>query len=313
MAEVTEVTAENFKFKEWAKDHNLNKDTTKLLNTQCLQEYESLVLVTMEDLRATGIAIGQLALLRKALSTIGNVNFTAKEKKSNQGEVADEPEVFADAVEGLPSTTDSSDTEVNLMSAGKPKLRPGQGKALPAPLLTAGKVLDDLMDSLDSNMQLDATSIPLNSSATQDYDPRVHLTLKAASKKVVKIYHFLPTKVKDRIQRSRRDRLYVTAGEEGAVTMHQRDPEQYHISPAEWNAANMRVMGHLLNTGELKRQDVELYMSYTVQINDMVDVYEWASILHFDARYREMQAEHGFRWGDLRLAILYTHFLPMRF
>jgi hypothetical protein len=50
-------------------------------------------------------------------------------------------------------------------------------------------------------------------------------------------------------------------------------------------------MGHLLSTGELKQQqDIELYMAYSVQINDMVDVYDWASILHFDTRYGEMQA-----------------------
>ena len=191
MAEVTEVTAENFKFKEWAKDHNLNKDTTKLLNTQCLQEYESLVLVTMEDLRATGIAIGQLALLRKALSTIGNVNFTAKEKKSNQGEVADEPEVFADAVEGLPSTTDSSDTEVlNLMSAGK---------ELDA-LLAKG--------AASTPITLSAPSSSMAKSISAEYDPRVLLTNKATNNKALQIVDFLPEKVRERVQRKKKGNVW---------------------------------------------------------------------------------------------------------
>ena len=96
------------------------------------------------------------------------------------------------------------------------------------------------------------------------------------------------------------------------LTMHQKDPDSFYITPGELNAANIRIMSHWLQTGDLHRDDVELYLSYSVQINDMLDVYEWSTILQFDTRYRELQAEHNFRWGDLRLAAHYSILLPKR-
>ena len=36
---------------------------------------------------------------------------------------------------------------------------------------------------------------------------------------------------------------------------------------------------------------------YPVMIFDFATKYEWQSLLDFDVRYREQQAEHSFRWG----------------
>jgi hypothetical protein len=144
------------------------------------------------------------------------------------------------------------------------------------------------------------------------YDPRIHLTLKASSRKAVKIYTFLPDKVKERIQRNRREWFCFAQGPDGAVSFQAKEPDTYSVTPGEWNAANFRIMGHLLASGELARDHVEYYMAYSVQINDMLDVYDWQSIQAFDTRYRELQAEHGFRWGDLRLAAHSSLLLPKK-
>ena len=44
----------------------------------------------------------------------------------------------------------------------------------------------------------------------------------------------------------------------------------------------------------------------------MAALYEWSSIMAFDTRYRELQAEHDFAWGDLRMATNSTLLVPKR-
>ena len=75
-----------------------------------------------------------------------------------------------------------------------------------------------------------------------DYDPHILLSAKATKKKAEKIISFLPERVKDRIQRARKDRMILTQGEDGAISVKSNDKETYCISMSEWGAANMRLM-----------------------------------------------------------------------
>ena len=46
-----------------------------------------------------------------------------------------------------------------------------------------------------------------------------------------------------------------------------------------------------------KAEGLVYYLAYTAMIADLASRYEWSSILEFDRKYRELQAEHGFLWG----------------
>ena len=96
--------------------------------------------------------------------------------------------------------------------------------------------------------------------------------------------------------------MVFTQADDGSIAVKNNEGEPYHITIAEWGAANMRLMNHLLQTGDLPRDQVEYYLAYTMQIFKLSDTYDWASVMMFDNRCRELQAEHGFVWGDMRLA-----------
>ena len=91
--------------------------------------------------------------------------------------------------------------------------------------------------------------------------------------------------------------------QQGRISLKQSEEDLSGITIAEWGAANMKLMNFLMSTGDLSRDKVEFYLAYTMKIFEMADVYEWSSILQFDQRYRELQAAHGFPWGDMRMAL----------
>ena len=290
-------SASQFDFVQWTSTARLSTKTRKALADNGLREKDTLLLMGPAEVVALQVPIAQQLLLRQALARLGNPAFI---------------ESPATPAPPLPATPEGPRTPpVQLPSPQTTPLSARRrDETAPRPLLDAGRALDQLVEALDDDLHLSQAQPAQNSA--RDYDPRVHLTLRASTKKAAKIFNFLPTKVKERIQRNRRDRLYFTPGDNGAVTMHQKDPESFHITPSEWNAANIRIMSHLLQTGDLSRADVELYLAYSVQVNDMVDIYEWNSVLQFDTRYRELQAEHDFQWGDLRLAAHSTILIPRR-
>ena len=59
----------------------------------------------------------------------------------------------------------------------------------------------------------------------------------------------------------------------------------------------MRLLNHLLTTNQLQRKDTEFYLAYTTKIYEFAEKYEWNSVLSYDYTYREIQAEHNFKWG----------------
>ena len=61
----------------------------------------------------------------------------------------------------------------------------------------------------------------------------------------------------------------------------------------------MRLLNHLLCTGQLPRADIVFYLAYTTKIYEFTEKYEWSSVLNYDYNYRELQAKHKFKWGTL--------------
>lgn len=130
------------------------------------------------------------------------------------------------------------------------------------------------------------------------YDPRLRLTIKATRKKVHHICGFLPEEVRQRMNRKWKDVMKWMEATDGTVVLKAEDQPKLSISQAEWGAANMRVMFHLLQVGDLSRAQTEDYMSFTLMMHELSSIYEWQTVLDFDVRYRELQAQYEFRWGE---------------
>lgn len=158
----------------------------------------------------------------------------------------------------------------------------------------AGKTLDML---LSENMA--PKVFPFQNNSTSGHmDPRTILTNKATSRKAVHITQFLTEKCKRRRQNRRKEFVLRTGqSTETMVLKTEEDHPYLGIYIEEWGAANMRLMNFLLQSGDLKREDVEYYMAYTTRVFEFAETYEWNSVLDFDHTYREVQAEHGFQWG----------------
>ena len=123
------------------------------------------------------------------------------------------------------------------------------------------------------------------------------LTIKASAKKVFHVTSFVPEGVKQRLAKRRRENLRWTESPDGTVSLQADDRGPVYLSQAEWGAANVRLMYHMMTEGELPGANIGEYLAYTVMIFEFASKYDWQSVLDFDIRYREQQAQHNFRWG----------------
>ena len=129
------------------------------------------------------------------------------------------------------------------------------------------------------------------------FDPTMILTLKATTQKALQVVSFVPDYVRQRVGRKKRETLRFCEGTDGSFSIKADETSQVYLSQAEWSSANQRLMHQLILEKKLPLNRIKDYMAYTTTIHDYVSRYDWQSILDFDVRYREIQAEHGFRWG----------------
>jgi hypothetical protein len=281
------MAAEEFNFDKWTEDNNLHRDSVKALRTNKQTDLDCLKNLKSGEMKHVGLALGQEVYLRLALARLGNQSFIDVTPGSTPATPlkTTDPEPQRDLRKDLPTSLDEAfDQDLDQH-----------------PILSAGAQLDQLFkDSPDVTRALLAPEKPAPPLASA-YDPRILLSAKATTKKAEKIVSFLPEKVKDRIQRARKDRMVFTRSEDGTFSVRSNEKESFYISISEWGAANTRLMNFLLQNGDLPRDQIEYYLSYTMQVFELADTYEWTSVLLFDSRYRELQAEHGFVWGDMRL------------
>ena len=71
----------------------------------------------------------------------------------------------------------------------------------------------------------------------------------------------------------------------------------YHITPAQWSAANSAIMARLIRDGALGTAGVNQYLNYSFKVGDLGRTYTWSSILQYDREYHQLQARLGFVWG----------------
>lgn len=160
--------------------------------------------------------------------------------------------------------------------------------------------LHDAGKTLNSLLKSPIVKTVHNAGAEKDkFDPRCMLTVKSRSTKAVHITQFLHEGAKRRRQNNGRNCVIVDTSENGDQLIFRSDDQHPYanISVSEWGAANCRLLNYLLQEGQIKRSDIEYYLAYTAKIHDLVEKYEWQSILAYDYEYRELQAEYAFNWG----------------
>ena len=277
------MAPENFDFEKWAREYKLSRKTCTALHTAECDTHDSLKLATSQDVNRMDIAPGQSRLVRLALQALGNPILLDDRQGSAAG----------------PRQPDKAGVNVGTQAADEERNNQA--------LRIAGEDLAQLLGEreADSNDQGAHAGLPVqsplhtsNGYEVKGYcDPLMLLTVKATTSKALQIVNFLPESVKNKVNRKRREQFTIATSAEGKVSLRAEESGSYYVTLDEWSGANMRLAAHLLKTGEIQQSDLVYYMAYTALVSDLAGKYEWSSVLEFDTRYRELQAEHGFVWG----------------
>ena len=281
---------DDFNMEEWASKYKLTRPTTAALRKEDFKDKDLLCLMTIRDINRLEITAGQARALRVALNAIGN------------------PIPIGDQVEEDGAHEKQKDQEESESRSQNVDQDPFQeaGEAINRFLLGQDTPMKGAAGGSTNNDQA-ASSFPKAS-----FDPRMSLTVKAHKKKAHKITAFLQEAARERLNNRRKDRVYLAEGVDGSVSIKAEEAGRQYISVDEWAAANTRILAHLLEEGELARSDVEYYLAYTVNVLDLVPKFDWMSILDYDYRYRELQAQHGFPWGTTVAYLENRVLLPRR-
>lgn len=261
--ETQDITSE-FNFDEWASSLGLSRKITQILRQEELVSKEALSLLELKDLKELNFPMGTTKIILHDIAKWTTV----------QTNVTDTVSV----------------TEPNVQSSSMGN-NFGQ-------LEGAGKTLDHLLNDLQAPP---AQGCPISSGQADwgHMDPRTILTIKAQSSKAVHITAFITEHCKRRRQ-NRRKEFIIKSGTKDTETLVLKSDDEHPylgIYIEEWGAANMRLMNHLLCTGQLPRDEIEFYLAYTTKIYEFAEKYDWNSVLNYDYNYRELQAEHKFKWG----------------
>ena len=290
-------TEQVFNFEDWCRDFGLSRKTTQTLRQEELLSKRTLLMLNEEDIASFGLPLGQKKLLVQGVADLkGHSAATSNatcEQSTQMSAQNDQPQ------ERDLGQTAPADSDFNLRT-----LRQQNSE-----LLTAGKTFNELFNSASTDIQPHASEV-MDKGPSSYLDPRTILSMKSRKQKALNITDFITEPTKKRRQARKRELILTTSGtsEDQIVLRPDEDHPYSGISIHEWGAANCRLMNCLLEKQYLQRCEVEYYLAYTTKLFEWAQKYEWESILEYDFRYRELQAEHDFKWGsfspDMELHIL---------
>nr|KAG5698507.1 hypothetical protein BaRGS_005902 [Batillaria attramentaria] len=78
------------------------------------------------------------------------------------------------------------------------------------------------------------------------------------------------------------------------IRLAKKKPRLDSVSPAQYLAANSRILARLIEVGRLSGQGIIDYLAYTAKVGEMATRYTWQSVLTYDHQYRASQAAYGF-------------------
>lgn len=277
-----EMESTQFCFNEWADTHGLTRTTTGILSKEGCNTKEILEVLSSSAVSKLGLSIGQGIALRKGLRALGNraggVQIDAAWDSPNDNRPKRRREG-----EGLFSDS-----------------QPASGQRW-----RGDQLEQEVENDLDEFLKDPEGQDPLESGGRGDKyqggaygpDPRINLVIKSQKRKPLRIANFVPDSVARRTAGKGKERVALVQGADGKLMVKEDDDLPSHLTLSEWGAANLRLLQHLLDSGELARADIGFYNAYTLMIFEFVENYEWPSILAFDSRYRELQAHTSFPWG----------------
>ena len=285
------TSADGFSFESWATSHKLSRKTCQTLRKEELVVSDALCCLTPDDVNILCLPLGQAKLLNLAVKKL----LASAAEASASAAQSTRPAEPRESSAPRPSEAEADNVTINDI------------RQQAATLDAAGQFLDSLPSTLLPTPTLPAPVagmtrdrpqvIPVNNNP----DPRVVLTLQASGKKATHITNFLSDKARSRLRKSRKNYVLAesaTADDGHMVIRTDSDTHPYMgVSIEEWGAANARLTHHLTKTGALSTGDLDYYLAYTAIIFEFADRYDWNSVLEFDYRYREQQAEHDFQWG----------------
>lgn len=277
-----------FDFHDWASKSGLNRKTTGAMVQEDMTNLLTLTAMSVADVGHLDITRGQHSLVRYAVAALGNTNFNETPTPS----MADGCSTAGDTLRDGESTN----------NAEHQKAREEQQA-----ILEAGAAFDKLWKRAEPTPATRTTTaagytVPAGNRVAKHgsgADPRHALTIRAKNTKALRIVDYLTRTVRERISKKRKEVLKIPDAPAGVIQLKTEDDNcaTIYLSQGEWAAANMCLMAHLLQSGDLLREDVEYYMSYTANIHNYTAKFDWQSIIEFDTQYRETQAEHLFMWG----------------
>ena len=152
-------------------------------------------------------------------------------------------------------------------------------------------LLQDLLSVPSATTAGRATSGLTATMARLDLDPQVYLQRPREGEKPLLIPDFLPFAHDEGPDE-------IDLGGRATLTFKKRQQKLQSVSPAQWIAANARIMAALQEKGKLPgTEELKDYMSYTAKIGELACRYTWASVLAYDNEYRTQQTANSFRWG----------------
>ncbi len=145
----------------------------------------------------------------------------------------------------------------------------------------------------------------ISSGERVDLNPLVYLMPKT-SRKALDIVDFVCSGVME----SEETVVQGTMGSQVVLKSGPKRPKLESVSPMQWSGANMRILVELLTKGMLQQQSIMDYIAYTVKVSELAESYMWQSVLAYDRAYRQLQAQHGFRWASDSPHLATLHLKP---
>ena len=256
-----------FNFREWAEKCGLKRPIITALQKEDFTDERLLKAMTISDVTLLEGTAGQRLFLKLGLAELGNPNF-ADLRATPAGEPTNE----------------------------RPEKRKAEGEEL---LAEASADLDKIISDAEIIVGGSDDAVGYGeASSGGEYDPSMLLTLKSSGKKAHHVSSFLPDRIKERIAKKKREAMHCVQGSDGTLTFKAESSKEVpHLTQAEWGAASLRIMHHLIKEGDLPLSKYADYLSYMVIVFELAEAYDWKSVLEFDHRYRELQAAHNLRWG----------------
>jgi len=254
---------EKFKFSNWAK--GLPSGVADIFVDSGFDSWHALVNATTTDIAdlklKPGHRVATLALLQELQST-------------TEGPIWKHAETAAKMTEATSSPVTAQQFSTTT---------PMTAQQFPATLTNISHSLDEVL-----RLSSGASEAPLGGRV--DLDPCVFLNTRSGETALQ-----IPDFVSFRDNAEHED---IELKEGVVIRLAKGKPKLDSISPAQFIAANSRILARLIESGRLAGQGILDYLAYTAKVGEMATRYTWSSVLTYDHQYRQSQAAYGFRWGS---------------